>query len=111
MTVKFIAQVFIELKNFNLTMRVKRCKNIFVYTKRGCLLLSEEKIISKSLNGLIKGLKKECEMFIDVANNLEREDLTEDEVEELLGEIMTSAVSLNIYSENIRNELDRSAME
>lgn len=70
--------------------------------------MSDEKIISESLRGLIKDMKKECEEFIGIANQLEKGDLTEDEAEEWLGEIMTSAVSLNIYSENIRNELDRS---
>jgi hypothetical protein len=73
--------------------------------------MSDENIISESLNGLIKDMKKECEEFIDIANKLEEGDLAEDEAEELLGEIMTSAVSLNIYSENIRNELDRSGAE
>ncbi len=70
--------------------------------------MSDEKIISESLSGLINDMKKECEEFIGIANQFEKGDLTEDEVEEWLGEIMTSAVSLNIYSENIRNELDRS---
>jgi hypothetical protein len=96
------------MKEFNLTMRVKKCINIFVSMKRGCLLLSDENIISENLRGLVKDLKKECEEFIGIANQLEKGDLTEDEAEEWLGEIMTSAVSLNIYSENIRNELDRS---
>ncbi|MEK7845516.1 MAG: hypothetical protein AAB257_00940 [Nitrospinota bacterium] len=96
------------MKEFNLTMRVKKCINIFVSMKRGCLLLSDEKIISGSLRGLIKDMKKECEEFIGIANQLEQGDIKEDEAEEWLGEIMTSAVSLNIYSENIRNELDRS---
>jgi len=95
------------MKEFNLTVKVKKCINIFVSAKRGGRL-SDEKAISENLNGLIKGLKKECEVFIDLANKLEQGDFTEDEVEEWLGEIMTSAVSLNIYSENIRNELDRS---
>jgi len=70
--------------------------------------VGDGKIISESLNGLIKDMKKECEEFISLANQLEQGDITEDEAEEWLGEIMTSAVSLNIYSENIRNELDRS---
>ena len=70
--------------------------------------MREDKIISESLSGLIKDMKKECEEFIDLANKLEQGDFTEDEAEEWLDEIMTSAVSLNIYSENIRNELDRS---
>ena len=70
--------------------------------------MGDEKIISESLSGLIKDMKKECEEFIDLANKLEQGDFTEDDAEEWLGEIMTSAVSLNIYSENIRNELDRS---
>ena len=70
--------------------------------------MSEENIISESLKGLVKDLKKECEEFISLSNQLEEGGLTEDEAEEWLGEIMTSAVSLNIYSENIRNELDRS---
>ena len=70
--------------------------------------MREDKIISESLSGLIKDMKKECEEFIDLANKLEQGDFTEDEAEEWLDEIMTSAFSLNIYSENIRNELDRS---
>ncbi len=70
--------------------------------------MGDGNIISKSLGGLIKDMKKECEEFISLANQLEQGDITEDEAEEWLGEIMTSAVSLNIYSENIRNELDRS---
>ena len=70
--------------------------------------MGDEKIISESLSGLIKDMKKECEEFIGIANQLEQGDITEDEAEEWLGEIMTSAVSLNIYSEKIRNELDRS---
>lgn len=97
------------MKEFNLTMRVKKCKNIFVVRKkRRWIIVSDEKIISESLRGLIKDMKKECEEFICLANQFEQGDITEDEVEEWLGEIMTSAVSLNIYSENIRNELDRS---
>ena len=90
-------------------MRVKKCINIFVVRKRRWwIIVSDGNIISESLRGLVKDLKKECEEFIGIANQLEQGDLTEDEVEEWLGEIMTSAASLNIYSENIRNELDRS---
>ena len=90
-------------------MRVKKCINIFVVRKRRWwIIVSDGNIMRESLRGLVKDLKKECEEFIGIANQLEQGDLTEDEVEEWLGEIMTSAASLNIYSENIRNELDRS---
>ncbi len=53
----------------------------------------EDKKITETLDGLIKELKEECETFTKLANRLEREDLTEEQVEELIGEIMASVVS------------------
>lgn len=68
-------------------------------------MLIENKKISETLNGLIKELKEECETFIRLANQFEGAELTEEQVEELLGEIMASVVSLDVHSAHVREEL------
>jgi hypothetical protein len=68
-------------------------------------LLIEDKKISETLDGLINELKDECETFTKLANRLEREDLTGEQVDELIGEIMASVVSLKVHSEHVEEEL------
>ncbi|MBI3600655.1 MAG: hypothetical protein HY097_08445 [Nitrospinae bacterium] len=68
-------------------------------------MLIEDKRINETLGVLMEELKEECETFTKLANRLEREDLTEEQFEELMGEIMASVVSLKVHSEHVEEEL------
>jgi hypothetical protein len=68
-------------------------------------LLVHEKVINETLEGLLLELKEECENYIKLMNQLELENLTKEQIEEMLGEIMASVVSLEVHSEHAKEEL------
>ncbi len=68
-------------------------------------LLVHEKVINETLEGLLLELKEECENYIKLMNQLELENLTKEQIEEVLGEIMASVVSLEVHSEHAKEEL------
>jgi hypothetical protein len=68
-------------------------------------LLVHEKAINETLEGLLHELKEECENYIKLMNQLDLENLTKEQIEEVLGEIMASVVSLEVHSEHAKEEL------
>jgi len=68
-------------------------------------LLVHEKVINETLEGLLRELKEECENYIKLMNQLDLEILTKEQIEEVLGEIMASVVSLGVHSEHAKEEL------
>ncbi len=64
-----------------------------------------EKVIDETLEGLLRELKDECENYIKLMNQLDMENLTKEQIEEILGEIMASVVSLEVHSEHTKEEL------
>jgi len=68
-------------------------------------LLVHEKVINETLEGLLLELKEECENYIKLMNQLELENLTKEQIEEMIGEIMASVVSLEVHSEHAKEEL------
>lgn len=69
-------------------------------------MLVHEKVINETLEGLLLELKEECENFIKLMNQLELENLTKEQIEEVLGEIMAAVVSLEVHSEHAKEEID-----
>ncbi len=68
-------------------------------------MLVHEKVINETLEGLLLELKEECENYIKLMNQRELENLTKEQIEEVLGEIMASVVSLEVHSEHAKEEL------
>ncbi len=69
-------------------------------------MLVHEKVINETLEGLLHELKEECDNYIKLMNQLELKNLTKEQIEEVLGEIMASVVSLEVHSEHAKEEFD-----
>ena len=63
--------------------------------------------ISPTLTVLLNELRDECLSTIKLIHQLELEHLTDDQVEDLLGELAASITHLNVHSEIVKEELDK----
>lgn len=63
--------------------------------------------ISPTLTALLNELREECLSTIKLIHQLELEDLTEDQTEELLGELAASVTHLTVHSGIVKEELDK----
>ena len=67
-------------------------------------------IISKidvTLKALLNELRDECLSNIKLINQLELEHLTEEQIEDILGELTASVTHLQIHSAIVKEELEK----
>jgi len=67
-------------------------------------------IISKidvTLKALLNELRDECLANIKLINQLELEHLTEEQIEDILGELTASVTHLQIHSAIVKEELEK----
>lgn len=63
--------------------------------------------ISSTLATLLNELWDECLSTIKLIHQLELEHLTDEQIDDLLGELMTSVTHLHVHSAIVREELDK----
>ncbi len=63
--------------------------------------------ISSTLKTLIDELKDACLENLKLINQLEIEHLTEDQLEEILGELSVSAMHLQMHANFVNEEIDK----
>ena len=67
-------------------------------------------IISKidvTLKALLNELRDECLSTIKLINQLELEHLTEEQIEDILGELIASVTHLHVHSAIIKEEMEK----
>ena len=62
--------------------------------------------IDKTLRTMIKELKDECLKCVKLANQLELENLTEDQIDEIFGELTVSVTHLYTQSQSVKEEIE-----
>lgn len=65
------------------------------------------KNINRTLSVMLDELRDECLRCIKLINQLELDNLTEEQVDEILGDLTASVAHLNIHSETVKEELDK----
>lgn len=65
------------------------------------------KKIDETLKVMLNELKDECMMYIKLINQLEFENLTEEQIEEILGELTASVTHLHTHSKVIKEEIEQ----
>ncbi len=65
-----------------------------------------ENKLSKTLKVMLKELKDECLEFVKLTNQLELDNLTEEQIEEILGELTASVTHLSIHSKIVKEEIE-----
>ncbi len=63
--------------------------------------------IGNTLKVMLNELKEECLNYIKLSNQLELDNLSEEQIEELLGELTASVTHLNTQSDNIKEEIEQ----
>jgi hypothetical protein len=63
--------------------------------------------ISPTLMTLLNELRDECLSCIKLIHQLELEHLTEDQIEEILGELLASVTHLQIHSAIVKEEMEK----
>ncbi|HDH04964.1 MAG TPA: hypothetical protein ENH01_04525 [Nitrospirae bacterium] len=63
--------------------------------------------IENTLKVMLNELKEECLTCIKLTNQLELDNLSEEQIEELLGELTASVTHLNTQSDNIKEEIEQ----
>ncbi len=63
--------------------------------------------IENTLKVMLNELKDECLTYIKLTNRLELDNLSEEQIEELLGELTASVTHLNTQSDNIKEEIEQ----
>ncbi len=63
--------------------------------------------IESTLRVMLNELKDECLTCIKLINQLELDNLSEEQVDELSGELTASVTHLNIQSNNIKEEIEQ----
>lgn len=56
---------------------------------------------------MLDELKDECLTYIKLTNQIELNNLSEEQIEELLGELTVSVTHLNTQSNNIKEEIEQ----
>ena len=69
-------------------------------------MIVQGSVINETLYGLLHELQEECENYIKLMNQFDLENLTKEQIEEILGEMMASIVSLEVHSRHIKEEID-----
>ena len=62
--------------------------------------------IDETLKAMIKELKDECLKCVKLVNQLELENLTEEQIDEILGELTASVTHLNTQSQSVKEEIE-----
>lgn len=62
---------------------------------------------SSTLGALLNELRDECLSTIKLIHQLELEHLTDDQIDDLLGELTASVTHLHVHSGLVREELDK----
>jgi hypothetical protein len=62
---------------------------------------------SPTLSALLSELRDECLSTIKLIHQLELEHLTDDQIDDLLGELAASVTHLNVHSGMVKEELDK----
>lgn len=62
--------------------------------------------LNDTLKIMLKELKEECFEFIKLTNQLDLENLTEVQIEEILGELTASVAHLNSHSQTVKEEIE-----
>ena len=70
------------------------------------MLVTSSKI-SPTLSALLNELRDECLSAIRLIHQMELEHLSDEQVEELLGELTASVTHLNVHSGMVKEELDK----
>lgn len=65
------------------------------------------KKISSSLTTLLNELRDECLSTIRLIHQMELEHLTDEQIDELLGELTASVTHLHVHSGMVKEELDK----
>ncbi|MEW6053094.1 MAG: hypothetical protein AB1552_04785 [Nitrospirota bacterium] len=63
--------------------------------------------ISATLSTLLNELKDECLSTVKLINQLELETLSDEQLEEVLGELIASVTHLNVHSRAVKEELEK----
>jgi hypothetical protein len=63
--------------------------------------------IESTLKVMLNELKDECLTCIKLINQLELDNLSEEQIDELSGELTASVTHLNIQSNNIKEEIEK----
>ncbi len=63
--------------------------------------------IESTLKVMLDELKDECLACIKLINQLESDNLSEDQIDELSGELTASVTHLNTQSSNIKEEIEQ----
>ncbi len=63
--------------------------------------------IENTLKVMLNELKDECLTCMKLINQLELDNLSEEQLEELLGELTASVTHLNTQSDNIKEEIEQ----
>ncbi len=63
--------------------------------------------MSVTLANLLNELKEECLSTVKLINQLELETLSDDQIEEVLGELIVSSTHLKVHSEIVKEELEK----
>ncbi len=63
--------------------------------------------IESTLKVMLNELKDECLTCIKLINQLELDNLSEDQIDELSGELTASVTHLNTQSNNIKEEIEQ----
>lgn len=65
-----------------------------------------ENKLSKTLEIMLKELKDECLEFVKLTNQLELDNLKEEQIEEILGELTASVTHLSVHSITVKEEIE-----
>jgi hypothetical protein len=63
--------------------------------------------INATLSTLLNELKEECLSTVKLINQLELETLSDEQIEEVLGELIASVTHLNVHSGVAKEELEK----
>ncbi|MBE0427555.1 MAG: hypothetical protein IBX72_13045 [Nitrospirae bacterium] len=63
--------------------------------------------MSATLATLLNELKEECLSTVKLINQLELETLSDDQIEEVLGELIASVTHLKVHSGMVKEELEK----
>lgn len=63
--------------------------------------------LSSTLKTLLNELRDECLSTIKLIHQLEMEHLTDDQIDDVLGELTASVTHLNTHSSIVKEELDK----
>jgi hypothetical protein len=66
-----------------------------------------ESKIASTLKTLLNELKDECLNVVKLVNQLDLEHLTEDQIDDILGELSAALLHLQMHSELLREEIDK----